>query len=248
MRRTLLLTAAALLSAAGAARASDPVGIYALIEKVVLEPQDGQPERAQVWGVFRFAVKNSGDEYSAPVHGYLYYGLAPGKADDSRREWADMKKVAGTGQVVAFAGRYQAKGTLHKAAEKPDKPEAYPIANGLHKMPDTSDIAKGLRSVPVPAEPPDGGQVEPGSVVTLRARRIADTDRQGVKYVFEISNSAGDKDTSDPVEAGSRDHLASWAPKMPYNAGQEYTWRVWAVAGDWKGPAITSTFRGKSRR
>jgi hypothetical protein len=247
MRRTLLAAAVGLLALAGTARASDPVGIYGLVQKVVLEPKDDKPERAQVWGVFRFAVKNKGDEYSAPVYGYLYYSLAPGKADDSRREWADMKKVAGTGQVIAFASRYGAKGTWHKASQKPDKPDAHPIADGMQKVDSTSEIAKELRSVAMPAEPADGGQVEPGSSVLLRAHRIADTDRKGVKYLFEITNPAGDKETSDPVEVGSRDKLASWRPKMPYNPGKEYTWRVWTVEGDTKGPAITSTFKGKSR-
>src|SRR5690348_11922278 len=109
MRRTLLLTAAALLALAGAARASDPVGIYGLVEKVVLEPDDTKPERAQVWGAFRLA-KGGGDTYTEPAYGYLYYSAADGKQDQCRREWADLKRVAGTGQVVAFGARYEAKG------------------------------------------------------------------------------------------------------------------------------------------
>jgi hypothetical protein len=244
MRRTLLAAVVGVLALGGTARASDPVGIYARIDKVVLEPKDDKPERAQVWGVFRFAVKKSNIEYSAPVHGYLYYSLAPGKADDCRREWADMKKVAGTGQVIAFTSRYGEKGTLHKASEKPDKPEAYPITDGLHKLDNSHDMAMELRSIPTPDEPADGGNVSDGKVV-LKAHGIADKDRKDVKYVFEISGPSGDKETSDPVSAGERANLASWAPKMQVKGSGEYTWRVWAVSGDWKGPAITATFRGK---
>jgi len=38
-------------------RASGPAGCYAIVEKVVLEPNDKAPERVQVWGVF--ALKHS---------------------------------------------------------------------------------------------------------------------------------------------------------------------------------------------
>jgi hypothetical protein len=238
----MVWAAAALLAAAGAARASDPVGIYALIDKVVLEPKEDKPERAQVWGVFRFAVKNAGDEYTAPTAGYLYFKLAPDKEEATRREWADLKKVAGTGQVVAFASRYGEKGTPHKASEKPDKTDAYPVAGGMHKIANGGDIAKDLRSIALPAKPEDGGEVAAGSV-SLSAKPIADKDRKNVKYVFEIS-SGGDKETSDAQEAG-KDGV-EWKPKLAVKAGKEYTWRVWAVSGDWKGPAVTATFKGKS--
>ncbi len=245
--RRVLVAVIGVVVLAGTVRASDPVGIYALVQKVVLEPKDDKPERAQVWGVFRFAIKNVGDGvyYAPPVYGRLDYGLAPGKADDTRREWADFKKIAGTGQVVAFASRYGPKGTLHKASEKVDKLDPYPIDNGLNKLELDGAIAKELCSLPMPDRPEDGRDVPEGKV-TLRAHGIADKDRKEVRYVFEITNSAGDKETSKPVEAGERAQVASWAPKMEIKSGKQYTWRVWAVAGDWKGPAITATFKGKS--
>jgi hypothetical protein len=244
MRRTMLAVVVAFLALAGTARASDPVGIYALVEKVVLEPED-KPERAQVWGVFRLAKVRAGDEYLPPVYGYLYYTLEAGKEKDGRIEWADLKKVAGTGQVVAFAGRYQPLGTVRKAAAKPEKPDTYVIADGMHKLSADSEIAKGLRSLALPVEPTDGRDVPDGKVV-LSAHGIADKDRENVRYVFEITNAAGEKETSQPVAAGERVNVATWKPKMAVKGGEEYTWRVWAVAGDWKGPAITATFRGKS--
>src|SRR5690348_2745074 len=78
------------------ARASDPVGAYALIDKVVLEPNADAPTRIQVWGAFTFATEGSGDTYAAPVRGYLYYHAVKGKEDTCRNEWKDMKKIAGT--------------------------------------------------------------------------------------------------------------------------------------------------------
>ena len=32
--------------------ASDPVGIYAVVKKVVFEPNETAPERIQIWGAF----------------------------------------------------------------------------------------------------------------------------------------------------------------------------------------------------
>jgi hypothetical protein len=235
----------AFLALAGTVRASDPVGIYALVEKVVLEPAD-KAERVQVWGVFRLAKPRAGgDEYREPAYGYLYYEVQAGKEKDCRIEWADLKKVAGTGQAVAFAGRYQKFGDVRKAAAKPEKPDAYPIADGMQKLNANDGMAKELRSLALPSEPQDGRDVPEGKVV-LGAHGIADKDREKVHYVFEITNAAGDKETSQPVEVAERTNVASWTPKMIVKAGEAYTWRVWAVAGDWKGPAITATFKGKS--
>jgi hypothetical protein len=239
-----LLAAVALLALGGAARASDPVGIYALVEKVVLEPEGGKPERAQVWGIFRLAKAQRGDEYREPVYGYLYYKLAPGKEGDTRREWADLKEVAGNGQAVAFAGRYQELGKVRKASEKAEKPDPYPIGQEMHKLQGNQGMAKELRSLPMPTEPADDGYVAHGAV-TLKAHGIADKDRKNVRYVFEITNPAGDKETSAPIEAGSRANAVSWQPKMEVKGIKNYTWRVWAVDGDWKGPAMTAVFFGK---
>ena len=124
------ILAAAWLLGATPAFASDPVGIYALVEKVVTEPADGTPDRVQVWGVFALADRGSPDDYAEPVYGYLYYN-AQEKPDMARREWADLKSVAGTGQAVAFGSRNKEKGRVRKAGDKPAAPDAYPIAMGV---------------------------------------------------------------------------------------------------------------------
>src|SRR5688572_27086158 len=45
-----LCAGALLVGAATAARASDPNGIYAFVDRVVVEPSEAAPERIQVWG------------------------------------------------------------------------------------------------------------------------------------------------------------------------------------------------------
>ena len=66
--------------------------------------------------------------------GYLYYTLTPGKEDICRKEWADLKAVAGTGQGIGFGFRYDTTTRLRKATDKLDAPDPYPIGVGLTRM------------------------------------------------------------------------------------------------------------------
>jgi len=129
----LLFLAFGLIAATMSAQASDPVGIYALVDKVVYEPNDKAPERVQIWGAFCLA-EGRGDGYAAPKRGYLYYKLNSENADTSKKEWADLKMVAGTQQIVAFANRHKDKGEIRKSDDKPTTPDAYPLGFGLQKI------------------------------------------------------------------------------------------------------------------
>src|SRR5438876_1278444 len=82
----LSLTAALLSAGALSSLASDPVGIYAYVDKVVLEPNDTTPERIQVWGGFALA-EGGGYEYGKAQPGYMYFKLKPGKEEVCRNEW-----------------------------------------------------------------------------------------------------------------------------------------------------------------
>jgi hypothetical protein len=130
----------------GSAQASDPTGIYARIDKVVLEPNDEKPERIQIWGTLALAkVRSGGDEYDKPVKGYLYYALVPGKEDQCRKEWADLKKVAGKDQCVAFGSRYAKLGTVRKADQKPRDADPYVLARGVVKVDAANPQAQALK-------------------------------------------------------------------------------------------------------
>jgi len=126
-------TVALLLAAAASARASDPIGIYAYVDKVVFEPSEQAPERVQVWGGFALA-KGKADDYEAARAGYLYLTLRKGEEDICRKEWADLKAVAGTGQIVAFGSRHEPKGSIRNADAKPEHPDAHPKGWGLTKV------------------------------------------------------------------------------------------------------------------
>jgi len=148
--------------------ASDPVGIYAVVKKVVFEPNNAEPSRVQIWGAFSMtktpmAVDGGGGSgYTDVMSGYLYYALS---SDNSAatvqrnkvitNEWMDLKAVAGTNEVVGFAGRRGPLGRVRPASEAPRDPEAYPLQNtGVIRLRDNkwaqatwySDLAAALRT------------------------------------------------------------------------------------------------------
>jgi hypothetical protein len=243
----LLIPLAVLLAVAGLARASDPVGVYAVIDKVVLEPKDAEPQRIQVWGVFALA-KTPGNEYYPPVAGYFYYRLRPGKEGVCRREWNDLEKVAGTGRVIAFGSRYKLKevGTLRKDHEKPTKPDLYPVGPGLTPIRATTTYPplKELLTTPRSLSPADGGTAGAGAV-TLTVRNHLDPGHARARYYFILESLAGDKESSPAVAPGKKQ--TKWTPKMKVRPGQKYTWKAWAAEGTWQSRVVTSHFEGKDR-
>jgi hypothetical protein len=124
-------------------RASDFVGVYAVVEKVVLEPSDSAPERIQIWGAFALSDGKRGSGYGAAQRGYLYYSCPAGQQTVCRREWADLQSVAGKDTGVGFGGRFVATGRIRPADQKPASPDVYPIERGITRL------SAGHESLPV---------------------------------------------------------------------------------------------------
>ena len=144
LRRSLalaLVAAGSIVAAFGVVYASDPMAVYARVDKVVLEPNAGAPQTAQVWGVFSMAKPDDRNDFLAPARGYLYFKLPAGSTATALQEWADLKAVAGTGQLVAFGSRYQLKARLRKPDERPDAPDAYNVNFGMTKVNGRTDYA-----------------------------------------------------------------------------------------------------------
>ncbi len=139
--------AAAVLLAALSIRtvgASGYVGVYALIDKVVMEPNADNPERIQIFGVFSIATDKQ--VFRPAQRGYLYFTLSANNKDVIRREWADLKAAAGTRTMIAFggsgfAGSFSTIPRLRKPDEKPGAPDPYVLGSGLSKMRSDTDYA-----------------------------------------------------------------------------------------------------------
>lgn len=139
----------------GVVNASGPLGVYALVDKVTFEPSADKPERIRISGVF-IAAKETPDNstvYGEPQRGYLYLALSKAKADIAqqdlndalaRREWADLKSIAATRQVVGFGTSWFNRVRVRKADEEAKTPDVYPMGNGLVKMNSDQPMAKAL--------------------------------------------------------------------------------------------------------
>lgn len=149
--KTLCVAAAVVAAATVTLRASDPVGAYCILDKVVMEPNDTEPLTVQLFGVFSFAVKRNpdfsqpfpegsfgraqtGDVYAAIQKGYVYYSCPKGKEAACQAEWSDLKKGAGKGQIAAFGTRWNMTGRVRGLKEAPTAPDVYSMNIGVIQM------------------------------------------------------------------------------------------------------------------
>lgn len=178
-----LAAIAALMLVSPSLAASGWVGVYAIVERVVVEPTDTAPERIQVWGAFAFVngslTQASG--VSAAKRGYLYFRIPATVSERAteaglqavRREWTDLRSIAGTGQAVGF-GRWQYIGDfadllpegaarayvlarapvmvksdlrVRPATERPGSPALYQVDSGIVKLTESGSHAGVVKAL-----------------------------------------------------------------------------------------------------
>jgi hypothetical protein len=106
--RHVLLVPVALFAAVLNVQASGPASTYAVLERVVFEPNEAAAERIQIWGAFAYVDGGLRTPLltSTPERGSMYFRILPnsteGQKQAIRKEWADLKAVAGTGQAIGF--------------------------------------------------------------------------------------------------------------------------------------------------
>lgn len=120
--------------------ASDRVGVYAVIDKVVFEPNAENPERMRIWGAFAVAMRNDNNLYAAVRRGYLYFSAADPR-ELMRREWNDLKALAGSRNIVAFGSRFGQSVRVRAEGEKPQAPDKYVMGIGVQTIPPDRDYA-----------------------------------------------------------------------------------------------------------
>jgi hypothetical protein len=140
-----LIAGAVIVAAAPLApvRASDPIGVYAVIERVATTTIAGQ-DAAQVWGVFAVAIRPPAgnykpeEAYASPRKGYLLMQCAPAQERACKAEWNDLRTVAGTGDVVGFGTRWTNVPRVRDTGEAPSAPDTYATNVGVVKIGPTS--------------------------------------------------------------------------------------------------------------
>jgi|SRR6185312_5286015 len=138
-----LLALVALAAAAKPAAASGPVAVYALIDKVTMEPNANNPERIRIYGAFSIA-QGQASSYTAPRRGFLYFTSTGPNPAQAKKEWADLRSVAGTRQVVAFgAGWFQAV-HIYDPHDDPKSGDDYALNMGVVKVSPDQARAKAL--------------------------------------------------------------------------------------------------------
>ena len=184
--RPIRLSLVAALLASTSLLASGRIGFYGIVEKVVFEPNETAPERLQVWGAFMYVDGGASKNFavSAAKRGYLYFKIkslhsgytSQVQIDLNKKEWADLKAVAGTGQAVAFgsygyigsfgvlepsgvaappsflfenrpAGGDQADLRVRPGTEAPSNPATYQTETGVVKLNEAGSHAAVLRQL-----------------------------------------------------------------------------------------------------
>jgi hypothetical protein len=129
------------------------VGIYAVIDEVTFEPDGPSPNFIRISGVFVVPVPMSSGMYRSPQRGYLYFRIPSGMEETTRKDWNELKSIAGTCQVVGFAEYWvpnpdDPNGNPHRSLEitvRADNgaasPDIYPLPNpkGIVKHGDKDD-------------------------------------------------------------------------------------------------------------
>ncbi|PCC73254.1 MYXO-CTERM domain-containing protein [Nannocystis exedens] len=137
-RRPALLVAAVALGSLvpTVASASYPAGVWALVEKVTPEPDDKNPTRVRIDGLF--IVANTKPDfaaypgYSVPAYGYMYYQCGDADLATCQMEWAELATVAGGADRCRGWGdnSLPANGTV-RTGEPQAEPDGYPISMGI---------------------------------------------------------------------------------------------------------------------
>lgn len=232
---------------------SDPVGVYGLLDKVVLLPDEQKPTQVEIHGTFTVA-RGFGEYHTAPTVGSLWFEVDE-KADECVKQWRELGKHVGTGVPIGFGSRYaHIKVPLRVTGigmPKPQAPAKYSSQSylGLHRT-DGADygVLRELRLTPKPTAP------APGGVVKVKADRrylqhklrlecqncVAKQD--GLSYVFEVETSSGDRFASPPVKPG--DKTTGWDAELALDVGDSVRWSVRVLGGNTdRVPVASASFK-----
>ena len=146
---TVVLSAALAVAGISVRASGDPFDAYCIIQKVVVGQDEGERSAVQIWGtcsVITPGVMTADGQYfpgsiEPPHRGYLYYFATKVNEVVAQKEWADLKAIAGTGEVVGI-GKQGTSGRVRWPDEKPQSPNEYTTQMGLWKVTTNPAYAK----------------------------------------------------------------------------------------------------------
>jgi hypothetical protein len=230
-------------------RVSDPTGVFAILDKVVLKPDAEKPTTLELHGAFAIAAGGRGNEYRAPRRGVLRFGLGR-DPEEAVKQWRELQKHAGTGKIVSFSSRYEQaeKGTppvVTDGAAAPGPMSPYGTGWGLHVV---ENVGYGpvRELLLLPSCEPEAllGEAErPGWMarrLTLACRNCPAPDAN-LAYVFEVQTSGGDRFASSAIPAGKE--RTTWSVDLYLEPGETVSWSVHVVGEKVaRAPCATASF------
>ena len=151
MMRSVVLAASCLfLASVGVASASNPAGLYVLVEEVEVAPGPA-PEWIKIRGVFMnepaFDDNTADKSVYGPIQGWAFFTIPDKKKDLARLEWKDF--ASAKGKVVAFGSAFAAvfhpSVSVHiKEKAEPGSPQPYPVDHGMYLLRESSEPAQRL--------------------------------------------------------------------------------------------------------
>lgn len=134
---TLALTCSALVPTL--ASASAPAGVWALVEKVTLQPDANNPTMVRIDGVFMVANEVPDfpmyPGYSVPEYGYMYYNCSNDQIKTCVMEWKELEAASTSDNKCRGWGSQEfpvpKNGVVRPTGEPEAKPDLYPISMGV---------------------------------------------------------------------------------------------------------------------
>ena len=157
---TVAALAIALLVSSIGLRASDPVGVYGIIDRVTVTSAADGSATVQLWGAFVVALvpRPSGtykpeDAYGKVAKGYLLFRCPAFSGSTCSNEVNDLKALAGTGEVAGFGAAWRTPPRVRPNEEPAKGPDPYEVNVGvvrLGKFGDYPTIAAALKAASSP--------------------------------------------------------------------------------------------------
>jgi len=228
---------------------SDPIGIYALVDRVVLLPDERAPTQVEIWGAFAIA-RGYGDYCVAPTRGYLLFKAGKDR-DADVAQWRELATLAASNTPVGFSSRHHQAGVDMRVCEpgsQRPEPVTYHADFGLSRT-GRADYGplRELRLLPKPVAPTPGGivKVKPGrryldTKIQLAVENcLADNDK--LHYVFTVVTNRGDRFASELIEPGGK--TTTFETSLALDVGDVVTWSAQVVgSGAQRVPIATAQF------